>query len=456
MANEAQKSLLNLLIKKFIHWLENNWYTKSALFYGLIILSLVSSIPIISIKQLNISKADFIAVALLDFIYWIIWFITTYIPKTPRNKIGFYVAISCHSKEEEFVFKSDFIDILQKSLQAGTNQEYFHFYVFPNYIADGIKKIGDANKLISKYKGKFLLYGSVRTRLVNNKETTILDLGGVVTHRVIPANISKIFGKEFSELLPQRIFMGKDGEILQFEFTAQFIDIISKYIIGISFLVSGLSDNALHLYEEVAELSKKHKTNLPAIVAIRKRLPIRFFEIYSRLANQEYDKWLDTEGSHDISLMKTYILKMSQFCPNVGRIHLYRAIMYFLDKREISKAKIELQKCTDVDKTTILCSTAFLNGYAGDISSAQSKYKKASKLTIPSKTIDQIEQFICIILKLEPDKYQLHYCLACINMFIKDDQRRARRDFNEFIKKNKDNKYPNEIRLAKEYADQLK
>jgi len=438
-------------IKELAHLTYQKWSSLKGLFVSLIVLNLILCIYHL-IQGWNFCIISFPSTNIL---LSTLWFIIYYIPHTPKNKIGFFIAINCENSETFKTFKSDFIACIQKALDLGNTGHLIYFKILPNYISERINTTEYAVKLTHKYNANFLLYGRVRKRVIDKVETSVIDLNGVVTHKPLTQKNKSALTKEFAELLPGRVFIDNENDILKYEITAQCLDIISKYIIGISFFVSGLNAQALMLYHEVNLLLKTQQTNLSAIIKMRRRMPSRFYEIYSHLANFEYNEWLNKEGNYSLEEFKNCVLKMSELCSNIGPVHLYKAILLFLESRSVSEARAELNLCKNVDKTILFCNYAFLYGYMGALSSARANYKKAIKSQVPIQTINQIEDFIVIILKIEPERYTLYYCLAWINLCIKNDIKQGKKDLNEFIKKDSESKYADEIRITQNYIKEL-
>jgi len=83
-------------------------------------------------------------------------------------------------------------------------------------------------------------------------------------------------------------------------------------------------------------------------------------------------------------------------------------------------------------------------------------YKKAFHGFTQPHVPEESEEFIHDILKLEPDKYQLRFCLGLINFFAKEDMNLAAEDFNRFLADGNENEFAEPRRLAKEYLKQIK
>jgi hypothetical protein len=98
---------------------------------------------------------------------------------------------------------------------------------------------------------------------------------------------------------------------------------------------------------------------------------------------------------------------------------------------------------------------AFLLAYTENLKLAIKHYKKASNYDVLPETITQVEDFICWILKNEPEKYQFFYCLGFFNWKVKGDKIQARKDFTEFINKCPDNHFTKEIELSRKWIKEL-
>jgi hypothetical protein len=106
-------------------------------------------------------------------------------------------------------------------IKSGRTASLFRFIDLPNRIATNIVDSEDAEALRMKCHAHFMLWGRVRLRTLDGKEHHVIDLNGVVAHRRIPENMKKAFATEFSELLPQRVMIPQENDLLIFQFTSE-------------------------------------------------------------------------------------------------------------------------------------------------------------------------------------------------------------------------------------------
>jgi hypothetical protein len=71
--------------------------------------------------------------------------------------------------------------------------------------------------------------------------------------------------------------------------------------------------------------------------------------------------------------------------------------------------------------------------------------------SIPVET----EEFILRVLRQEPDKIQLHFCLGLVNWQGKNDKKRAVGDFKAFIDAGGSERFADECSLARAYIATL-
>lgn len=394
----------------------------------------------------------------LNFVIFTIWYIYSRLPKTKRNKAGFVVALYCEDEKERLKIKNDFIDTLHSLVKNGIFGKYFHFFTLPNFFSEDIHSTDDAYNILKKCKARFFIYGRIRFRELNKQPQHIIDMNGIVTHKPIPENIQKLFTKEFSELFPKRVSINQENDLLSFEFTADYVNIIARYLIGIAFLVSGFLKRSEEIFIELENLIKPYNSKLPHIKKIKERLPIRFNEIYSSWFSLEYDKWLDGEGD-DINVVKNiakYSDLTTKHMPDTYSSKLKNSIKYFLDGRKISECKKILLSCRKEKDVVWLYNLAFIEAYQEYMDKAISHYKKISKRTVNHRIIREVESFMSKITTIEPDKYQIYFCLGYINWKIKGDINQAIQDFRKFIELDITDKFKEQKRLAQEYITLLK
>ena len=132
--------------------------------------------------------------------------------------------------------------------------------------------------------------------------------------------------------------------------------------------------------------------------------------------------------------MAMYLSIVQSIDPNHYGAHLLKGMYYFLHSRDIENAKREIRKAKNERDSASLWSSAFLEAYEGRLEQAHKIYQRAFRSECADSTPLQVETFIADVLRVEPDKFQLWYCLGMINYLYKDDLDSGRKDFLEFIR----------------------
>lgn len=386
----------------------------------------------------------------------IIWFYSKRIPKTGKNKVGFIVSIRCDSEVERAKIQEDFIYSLRNLIKSGWAGRSFQFIRIPEHIADKIEDLDDANDLRMKCKGHFILFGQVRLRELFGKKHHILDLNGIVSHRLISSEVGKVFSKEFSELLPRKVNISEEADLLAFDFTAEWIECVSKYIIGIASFVSFDLRYAEQLFNDVSDLLEQKDQSFPIYAKLKQRLPARFADIHIARANRAFTKWTKIHDPILIDLLGQHLQKVGKKFSNNYTFILLKSVWLFLNERNTILAKKELKKVKKHKGVTWRYNLAFLLAYEGNLMAAIKQYRHAFKVDMNPNILSTIEDFFMWFLDEEPDKYQFHYCLGYINRNKKGDIDLAIKDFENFLKHGKEDEFVNERRLAEKWIQEMK
>jgi len=133
----------------------------------------------------------------------------------------------------------EFVIILQELLRGGVSGNSFQLIKIPEHIGRTTIDLDDAQNLRLKCRVHFSIYGRGRLRNVGDQQIHLLDLEGIVAYKAIPREISEKFGSEFAELLPRHVRIASQSDVFSFEFTSNWTNCVSRYIIGIVALLSG-------------------------------------------------------------------------------------------------------------------------------------------------------------------------------------------------------------------------
>ena len=428
--------------------------------YSVLGLFLEIIVALILVKFILLASIDnpiitFSCYALAVIIISIIWYYDRKPQKVRSGKIGFIVCISCREKDDRLKIKEDFIDSLRKLVKRGNVGDSFDFIFIPQFIAEKISDSEAAYELKNKCGAHYMIWGSVRNRVVNGEDRYVIDLDGIVSHHPAPEKMSRKLSIEFAELLPRKMIISKENDFLSFELTSEIIELASKYIIGIAAHISGDLDYSYSLFSEADQLTKKQNNKSPQHKKISSRLPLRFAEISLSKSRRTLALWSYTQDPKYIEEMGSCLDEIDPTVVNFPQYYITLSVYHFLYNRNIKAAFDALKKYPNRDIMVVHLNLAFLSAYEGDLKRASREYKFASKCEPDHEALSSVEDFICQILKQEPEKYQLHYCLGIINWLIKGDKELALKDFRNFIKSATDSKFSKEIEISKAHIEQI-
>jgi tetratricopeptide (TPR) repeat protein len=387
---------------------------------------------------------------------FVVWYVSRCVPKTKKNRVGFVVSISCDDETETKRIRADFVQTLQRLMKAGKTGSTFQFIEVPSFHSERIVDEDDAQKLRIQTKAHFLLYGRVRVRNLNNKEHHFIELDGVVAHKPVPDNVSKQLASEFSELLPRKIAIRTENDLLEFQFASEWAELVAKYVIGIAAALSGDFVYAEELYTDALGRAGSMSQEFPVFEKLRQRLPIRIFEIYEARARNSYEKWVVTHNPDEIDNMQTMLQKINYEQYKQPNFACLMSIYHFLHDRNVASALDWLNRCTTQSRdSTWHFNQGFLHAYQGDLKTAIRHYRMAITMPMIPDLIAKIEDFLLYVATSEPSKYQLFYLLGFFNWQVKGDNMQATKDFDKFLDSGEANEFIKERKLAHTWLEEL-
>jgi tetratricopeptide (TPR) repeat protein len=404
----------------------------------------------------EISLPEYVLLAVVLALIILVWRLTTRLPHSPKGTIGFAVAISSETKYQRERLAKDFVDELRLLLSQGNLKYRFSLVDFPEYYALKVQTAEDAITYLRRSRCHFMVYGRTRIRSIQGRSQHVLNLAGVVRHKPIPDEISKSLSYEFGELFPGRLVVAPENDLFSFEFTSEWVNTVSRYVIGIAALLSDDLEYAQSLFENLSQRVKQSQTHFPAITKIIQRLPVRLGEVYLTQSMRAASEWEKTRSPEPLQRMKSNLDKMEEIVPDNYQAHLLRAIWHFVTNRDVSAGRQELRKCKNEKDATWRYSDAFLLAYTGEVKRARKRYETAFQHYCDPAVPAQVEGFISWVIDQEPDKVQLHFCLGIINLFAKDDRESAQRDLERFLETCPQNRFLEERQLAQDYLKQVR
>lgn len=386
------------------------------------------------------------------------WLWARRLPKTKKGKVGFAVSLWCSDEEAAHKVREDFVLSLQKLIKSGRTGGSFQFMEIPAFKAEKVIDEDDAHELRLKTKAHFIIYGRVRMREVDGSERYFLELDGVVAHKPIANDISQSISHEFSELLPRKVFLAKENDLLSFQFTSEWADVVAKYVIGIAAAVSGDLQYAEELYSDVRTKIQQVDNDFPVFAKLKERIPQRLAELFEARARHAYEMWANT---HD----KTYIANLGEFLEKyntesgarkTSEMLILASIYHFLSAKDIDKSINCLNQISKQFRDAVWhFNQAFLSAYEGDLKKTIRHYRNGMNFEITTDLITKVEDFLCLIVADEPDKVQLHYCLGFLNWKIKGDHLQAGNDFRKFLSLGAAANFQKESELSAQWLNEI-
>lgn len=445
------------LSSETINWFYEKWERKSTLVILIIIITLFFSFKFISNDINDLSIYELIIIILFDIFIYLLWLQSTGIPKAKKGTIGFAIAIFCETKDQKEHIASDFISTIRNLINAQNHIFKFSLIEISEFHSRQIKNFEDVTLLRKKARCHYIIYGSAKLREINGKQNHILNLEAQIAHKPMPDQLSKNFSKEMQEVFPRRLSIDTKNDLITFEFTSEWIESVSKYIIGIASCLSGDDIYAESLFISILKNQRLKDCDLPPIKKIRQRTPIRLGEIYAFRAIKKYERWRKSRTPDALKEVLGQLTKLRKIYPSNYTGRLLAAICHFVFNRDITKAMRELKKCRNINDGTWAYSYAFLFAYQGEMKKARRIYKTAFAYSCNPEVYLQTEEFILWVLEQEPDKIQLYFCLGLINQHGKIDKIQAIKDFKTFLDKRSEagKTFLIEEQLAKRYIKNI-
>lgn len=444
------------IVEKFI---KKNWYSSKGLFasypFVFAIVFLLSDKPL--------SKIYIIISTILCIVVTLIWR-NSQPEKIPEGMIGIGLAIFKEDDGESGKIYSDLIDSFKNVLLENSylkNRIIFRELneVIASQIVLDLPSKEKADYWTKKLNISFLFFGGIKLRDINNKPTFVLDIQGIVRHKKIDEIVQNVFAKEFSESLP-KILISKENHFSQMEFVAKYIDVVAKYILGVAVYFSfDFSTSSRLLAEAENKLEKllnnnQYGENYGSYILsnIRKNI----INVYISWQRFEWKKYV-------ISKNDDYLMQARKICEKIVsrdsrnlEASLKLAISYFMMERDIASSKEFLLPFVNEKNPAVLFSLAFLEGYEGNLDTAYDFYKKGFRLPVDDLTVyNQCDEFMGEVLRLEPDKGQIHYCSGLLNYKGKKDFISAERDFKNFLNSACSMAYPRQVEATQIYLKEI-
>lgn len=417
-------------LESYAQFFEARWHTK----LGLIILEVFGLALTFSflLTHFSITTSTLLTVCVgLSFLG--IWLYSIRIPKTSKNKVGFLVAITCNDLLEKIKIDNDFIEPLHRLIKSGQNGKTFDFIVVNQYQSKKIISNDDAEKIRLKANAHFMIYGHVRLRQVNDVDTHIIELEGIVSHNPVDEKATTAFSKEFAELLPRRVHASSTNDVLSLQLTSEWTEIVAKYIIATAAALSGDIEYSEQLYKEIKIKLPSMEAKIPVYIQLKQRLPLKLSEINLIKSQICFDKWIVTKNNLFLEEAEEFLNDLLQEHQALDAVKMLKALNCFILRRD-SQGSLNLLNSINkrVRDQVWHLNVAFIYAYTEKLNNAARSYRIAAIESSNPRTLSQVEDFIVWIIEQEPDKFYLYYALGYFNWKIKGDKTMAKSDFEKF------------------------
>jgi hypothetical protein len=425
----------NEFVRVALASIQQRWHTRSGLVVGLALAAAVLLFAFAGVDLANVSRSE-IAISVVALIGIALAWWWTRLPGAGRGKVGFGVAIDYETDAEAQQLRSDFVGMLRRLLDASQGLRHkFDFIEFDRRIARQLTR-DQAVELSRQTRCHFVLYGTSRSRLLGGERRQVIDLSGIVRHGPLDEDVKRLFGVEFSELLPSRVIVGEQNSLIGYEFAARHIDIVARYIIGSAAFITGDAPYAEGLLRDAkARLEQLDRSATgPLFATLRNRIPVRLSQVYEVLLYRASSRYTFRREPEAIAEMDAIVTRRRSVIEDNYRTKLSAAQCEFLLRHDVAAARREIRACRRFQDGAWRYSEAFLHAYEGDLQRAYISYRAAFQAPLEDPSVPiQCEEFIHLVLNDEPEKYWLHFCLGLLNHRVKGDLVAARRDFETFL-----------------------
>ncbi len=444
-------------VNTIINTLKKHWPHRTGLL-AVSILILGLEIPLFAATKPKLSFMTLILIiAATLLLVLIIWWYSKKVRKTKKDKVGFALSLWCDDENEAKKVREDFILTLRRLIKSGKTGRSFQFLEIPSHIAEAVIDQDDAQRLKVETRCHFLIYGRIRLRELNHSQHYFLELDGLVAHKPISQHASKELAKQFSELLPRKVTIAKENDLLAFQFTSDWAEVVARYIIGIAVAVSGDLEYAGQLYRDALSKVNQVATDFPVFSKLKERIPIRLFELDEARAQRSYEIWATNHDPKTIDNLHDTLDEIRRdHSVETPALLTLNAVCAFLSLRDTKEALQFLNRIGTQDRDAVWhFNIGFLKAYDGDLRSGIRHYRKARAFDIHPDLAAKIEDFICFVLDEDQDKSQLHYCLGFFNWKIKGDYVQAVNDFQRFLELSGASMFVQEKKLAQKWIAEI-
>jgi tetratricopeptide (TPR) repeat protein len=377
-------------------------------------------------------------------------------PRPTTGKVGIVLAIVGETSDETLRGINDFGKSFSQEIERSSAREQFEVIFLPKFLAVEVRDLASATKMVHLCKSHFLVFGDIRKRKEGGKTFNVLRFQSLIRHSPIEKDAQNELQREMAASLPPKIAIDCESDLSGFELTSNQFASGAKFIIATAAMLSqDLQFGRVLLEELYSDLPLVAKQGAAIGGGVMPKLVAkRLVTCLTAICQYHHWLWRRSRDSREMQAALDAITQAQAIEPQLPDALAMQAIAAFALRRDLVEAKrlVALLSKRLPKDAGWRYSYAFLAAYEGDLRASWRWYKEAFSHDDRDTMPIEIEEFVAWIVSIEPDKYQLHYCLGIINLKRKGDRVRAREDFAEFLRACPAGQFVEEQRHATRYV----
>lgn len=372
------------------------------------------------------------------------WWLARRPPRTRPGQIGIVIALAAEDEVSNRT-RIDFVDALRSYLEASAVSAAFQVMEVQEWRARELNCNEAAVQLRDACRAHFLFFGGVRRRMEKGVETPIISLRGLVSHAPLPQSHGQHLQQEFTKVLPHKVLLDANNQLVTTEFTSRWAGVVAKYVIALAAAMSGDPDYSEGLLLEVQAALPPKDSPFQVFNHIRGEIPKWLTQIYVTKTKYLYASWLSSRDHGTMCALRDVVDRVRKHgCDQTAFLSMMAMCAFVLD-RDVKKAMGYLQQSLRLNNPVTLVNLGFLHAYSGNLKKSCDFYRRAMAEGLAAPAIvGEVETFQDWVLQIEPERFQLHFSLGFLNFHLKGDTEQAARDFKEFIDRCPSAKYGKE------------
>ena len=359
-------------------------------------------------------------------------------PSFKRDELGVLLAIRAEDPSQYLRIRNDLVPLVKRALE-NTNSA-IRLLSLRDFHAEEVTDNESAAAYMAKTRATLIWFGSVAVREHKGEEHLVLRSEGMAVHSPTTQENSSLLSVEMASVLPLNRRFKKKDELDGFELTSELFGLGAIYIASVIAYISNETAASIKLLEDLkTKIESQPRKAIKSIHTFKNLDTVsckRLKEFAANYGSNCLTNWQSDQKIEHIKELEQFI-ETSQFKwqddPTMLQL---RAVCHFLLNRNTQAAhgvQDKIRKLVANPPAAWYYSKAFLLAYDRNYREALKLYRKAFSIEAPRETPVQIEDFINLVLREEPNKVGLLFFLGLINLHSKNDLTSSKRDLAEFL-----------------------